>query len=588
MADLAQPGDAATPAGTPTTPDIQTVDPGPLDTSMSPDQAWDVVKQFESDGRNVPNYMYDPTGANSPDRLPHTAGGYGQITDQNWKKYGPQVGVDLSQYPNAMSAPEDVQKKVFTAMYQKEGWAPWAPYNQRLRDYLSGRGVNTQGGRNPYWQRDIQAGTDFDAVIAASQMSPEERAAYDRVEKAFEEETGAAKEARQREAAFAEEMAGKLKAESPQLLEWANSMPSRQAMYGASMQMAPMLAIFTALGGRATHLTGLQLLSAQTGIVQGLNEGAKDKYNAAMEQWKMGWEALQAHQRMENEYYRLMLDAYGGRADAEEKAAFAAEKMMGNMRTEEQRRQTTAIQAYRARQAAVLQAERLNYLYANLDERIKRDRDYHDRVTALDNALLQTKLDPNAKYQYDMFKRYLDDDERRINESLRQMQQIRQDPSLDPENRAMQLQQLQTDINGIEDQREYHLAAMRNIVMGGMTRPQGAGAAGAPQGGAGPAVPQGQGAAPPVPVQMGPGGAPAAPQGEDDADALPTLDPTDPTRRKTQVPNPNKPGTMMWVYTSDDGRNWRPLSPQEQARIKPPQPASPAVTPSMTEALGAM
>lgn len=82
---------------------------------------WDSVKATiearESGGQNVRNYKYDPT---------HTAGGFWQLTDTNWKAYGPKVGVDLSQYPDALSAPKDVQEKVAKQLYQEQGLKPWA------------------------------------------------------------------------------------------------------------------------------------------------------------------------------------------------------------------------------------------------------------------------------------------------------------------------------------------------------------------------------------------------------------------------------------------------------------------------------
>lgn len=99
------------------------------------DHVANVVSYYESGNKNIPNYRYDPW---------HTAGGYFQITDTNWRKYAPQVGVNLGQYPTAMSASGpngyDIQRAVFDRMYAVEGVAPWANYNPRLAEALgSGR-----------------------------------------------------------------------------------------------------------------------------------------------------------------------------------------------------------------------------------------------------------------------------------------------------------------------------------------------------------------------------------------------------------------------------------------------------------------
>lgn len=78
----------------------------------------------ESGCRNIPNYRYDDS---------HTAGGKWQITDTNWRAYAPQLDIDLIKYPNAGSAPEDLQGQVGFLMKAREGILPWVPYNARLR-----------------------------------------------------------------------------------------------------------------------------------------------------------------------------------------------------------------------------------------------------------------------------------------------------------------------------------------------------------------------------------------------------------------------------------------------------------------------
>lgn len=86
-------------------------------------QPLDLISQYESSDANVPNYRFDPG---------HTAQGYYQITNTNWRKIGPQVGVDLKQHPSAMAAPREVQAKVAGEMFRRRGFADWAPFNPRL------------------------------------------------------------------------------------------------------------------------------------------------------------------------------------------------------------------------------------------------------------------------------------------------------------------------------------------------------------------------------------------------------------------------------------------------------------------------
>src|SRR5262249_18520755 len=90
-------------------------------------QAAAIVSQYESGNKNIPNYRYDAG---------HTAGGYFQITDTNWRKYAPIVGIDTVQFPRALDAPYDTQRSVFDRMYADQGFGPWAPYNPRLAEAL--------------------------------------------------------------------------------------------------------------------------------------------------------------------------------------------------------------------------------------------------------------------------------------------------------------------------------------------------------------------------------------------------------------------------------------------------------------------
>jgi hypothetical protein len=91
-----------------------------------------LVAQDESGHRNIPNYRYDAT---------HTAAGHWQITDTNWRHYAPQVDVDIAKWPNALSAPEQLQGQVAGIMRAKLGCLPWVPYNARLRRDLSTPGA---------------------------------------------------------------------------------------------------------------------------------------------------------------------------------------------------------------------------------------------------------------------------------------------------------------------------------------------------------------------------------------------------------------------------------------------------------------
>lgn len=68
---------------------------------------FDIVSQIESSNQNIPQKIHDiNTDRGTP------AGGYFQIIDPTWRTYAPRAGVDLKQFPTAMSGNRDVQQRV--------------------------------------------------------------------------------------------------------------------------------------------------------------------------------------------------------------------------------------------------------------------------------------------------------------------------------------------------------------------------------------------------------------------------------------------------------------------------------------------
>lgn len=76
----------------------------------------DIIEQRESGGKNVPNYKYGPG---------FTASGHYQMINPTWRRWAKAAGVDISQYPTAMSAPKEVQRAVAAHGFQTEGFKPW-------------------------------------------------------------------------------------------------------------------------------------------------------------------------------------------------------------------------------------------------------------------------------------------------------------------------------------------------------------------------------------------------------------------------------------------------------------------------------
>ena len=97
----------------------------------------DIIEHAESKGKNVPNYKFGPG---------FTAQGYYQITNPTWRDHAKAAGVDLSQYPTAMTAPKEVQRAVAEQIYKKRGFQPWEAV-KHLRGQEKDYSVGTAGKR---------------------------------------------------------------------------------------------------------------------------------------------------------------------------------------------------------------------------------------------------------------------------------------------------------------------------------------------------------------------------------------------------------------------------------------------------------
>lgn len=160
-------GDTMLPAGAPQP--LAPIAPlsGGAPSSVPQDSLLNLIAQDESGGRNVMQDVVPPGGGYNPSvgRVtgPSTAQGPWQITNSTWRDVAPAAGVDINQYPTAMSAPVPMQRQVAAKLLQTQGTAPWAPYNPQLRRDLAAR-----GGQQP---ADLTAGLRPQAQQTASAVA---------------------------------------------------------------------------------------------------------------------------------------------------------------------------------------------------------------------------------------------------------------------------------------------------------------------------------------------------------------------------------------------------------------------------------
>lgn len=125
--------------------------------SPTPKSILPTIAHYESGDRNINNI---PT----PGQPHSSASGHYQIIDGTWRQFAPQVGVDVKQYPTALSAPKDVQTAVATEIYNQQGLAPWSS-NAPLMQAVGNSNVPASAAPQPDYfapQKMAQAATEPD------------------------------------------------------------------------------------------------------------------------------------------------------------------------------------------------------------------------------------------------------------------------------------------------------------------------------------------------------------------------------------------------------------------------------------------
>jgi len=160
----------------------------------------------------------------------------------------------------------------------------------------------------------------------------------------------------------AAQTAGELQGDAAQTDALFQRYPARQVAYGAAMSAAPIIGLLSALGGKAAGISGQGMLGALSGMMEGLNAGAEDKYQEQLAKWKEELQKLKDRHEEQIEIYKLMLDAYSGRADAAQKARDFALSATKDDIDEKQAKVKDSIDIWKARTTALNQADKVTAL----------------------------------------------------------------------------------------------------------------------------------------------------------------------------------------------------------------------------------
>ena len=266
------------------------------------DAFWQSMLPHESGGKDVPNYRYDPG---------HTASGYAQITDTNWKAYAPKLGIDIQKYPTAMSAPGDYQKAVAKLMHRAEGPTPWDA---------------AHGGSLP-----VGGGALGKALMGAA---GQETALYDKAANEMRSARQDAIKMLQSVDADAPDFRDRVR-QATDRVDQASDALMRQVSQKPEVPTNQALAHFGSLGsilsifaGMLSRNPAIGALTAAGSFVGAANEGDWNRYHAALESWKTQSEMMLQISKMQQERLQSIISDHN--QDLNQRMARAGAFMRAN------------------------------------------------------------------------------------------------------------------------------------------------------------------------------------------------------------------------------------------------------------------
>jgi hypothetical protein len=136
----------------------------------------DLTEQHESRGKNVEQGIVPAGGGYNPSvgRVtgPSTASGHFQITDSTWKNFAAGAGIDLKEYPRAIAAPYDVQRKVARHIATTDGVQHWTNYNKSLKAAVQAEGLPVSGRVGGVASADAATEAEINAAPAVGASIP--------------------------------------------------------------------------------------------------------------------------------------------------------------------------------------------------------------------------------------------------------------------------------------------------------------------------------------------------------------------------------------------------------------------------------
>lgn len=242
------------------------------------DKARTMIEGPESGGKNVFNYRHNENPTY------YTASGKFQIVDSTWREGAELAGIDVSRWPHAIDAPDDVQDRVAHAIYDRYGFKPWSKQSGGPLNADGSTAAHDLGVGGTYQQHLREQlglmGPGFDP----SSMIPE----LDRINQqrmAAEQPLIDARMKRMKQdEAEADEQYANLKRDmdDPALKPWTEKPPQPDPIGG----LASLGTVFAALASGFTHTPAIAAMNGMAAAITARDEGREHDYDQAFKAYQ--------------------------------------------------------------------------------------------------------------------------------------------------------------------------------------------------------------------------------------------------------------------------------------------------------------
>jgi hypothetical protein len=143
--------------------------------------------------------------------------------------------------------------------------------------------------------------------------------------------------------------------------------PAPQRNIGGLMAMSPWLIALSAFGGSRTKLSANSMLSATTGMINGLVAGDDQRYQESYDKWQQEHKQFAEMQKQKWDIYKEMVKVYKDQIDGKQRALQVAEAAVRDARKDRADAMSSYLQTVRASMALRDESRK----WAALDEQIR-------------------------------------------------------------------------------------------------------------------------------------------------------------------------------------------------------------------------